>query len=95
MICKLTVIKRFPGIGERPRERPVYGRDALFMAERLRKEFWANHKNREELRVYKERLVKNQKRAEGVNEVRRIQGFRESNLAYGPRLAYLEDRQKS
>ena len=77
-----------------PGERPVYGRDALFLAERLRKDFWRRHKERGELLVYKEAIAKNQRRAEHVNEVRRIEGFLQSNLTHQARKEYLAPRQK-
>ena len=72
---KMTILKRFPGIGERPRERPVYGSDALHLAQRLRQDYWRQHKARGELALYKDMIAKNQRRAEGVSEVRRIEGF--------------------
>ena len=75
-------------------ERPLYGRDALFQAERLGKDFWRRHKDRSELLVYKERIADNQKRAEYVNEVRRIEGFLQHNLTYQARRDYLEPRKK-
>ena len=68
------------------------GRDALFLAERLRKDYWRTHKERQELLVYKERLAQAQKRAEYVNEVRRVEGFLQHNLTYGARRQYLEGR---
>ena len=89
----MSVVKRFPGMGERPNARPVYGRDALFLAERLRQDYWRRHKERGELLVYKERLAKNQRRAERVNEVRRIEGFLQSDLTQQARLDYLRPRQ--
>ena len=70
----------------------AYGRDALFLAERLRKDFWRNHKQRQELLVYKKHLAQSQKRATYVNEVRRIEGFLQHNLTYGARRHYLEGR---
>ena len=90
----MSVIKRFPGIGERPRERPIYGSDALHLAQRLRQDYWRQHKARGELQIYKDMIAKNQKRAEGVNEVRRIAGFLERNQARASRLLYLGERQK-
>ena len=33
-----------------------FGRDALFHAERLRKDYWKNYKDRSELRVYRNNL---------------------------------------
>ena len=88
----MTILKRFPGIGERPRERPVYGSDALHLAQRLRKDYWRQHKERGELALYKDMIAKNQRRAEGVNEVRRIEGFIQSDLTHPARIAYLENR---
>ena len=82
---KMTILNRFPGIGERPRERPVYGSDALHLAQRLRKDYWRQHKERGELALYKDMIAKNQRRAESVSEVRRIEGFLQTDLAYGAR----------
>jgi hypothetical protein len=79
---------RFPGIGERP----VYGRDSLFLAQRLRQDYWKRHKERADLIIYKERLVANQRRAENVNEVRRVEGFLQSNLTYPARKDALAPR---
>ena len=80
-------MKRFPGMGDRP----VYGRDSLFLAHRLRKDYWRLHEERADLKVYKDRLVENQRRAEFTNEVRRIEGFLQHNLTYQSRLDYLRD----
>ena len=77
-------MKRFPGMGDRP----VYGRDALFLAHRLRKDYWRLHRDRTDLKVYKDRLVENQRRAEFTNEVRRIEGFLQRNLAYKARSSW-------
>ena len=52
------------------------------------------HKQREELRVYRDRIQQNQKRANYVNEVRRIEGFLQSNQARASRLLYLGLKQK-
>ena len=82
----MTILNRFPGIGERPRERPVYGSDALHLAQRLRKNYWRQHKERGELALYKDMIARNQRRAEGVSEVRRIAGFLQSDLTYGARI---------
>ena len=77
------------------KERPVYGRDALFLAERLRQDFWRRHKERGELAVYKERIAQNQRRAEYINEVRRIEGFLQSNLTHASRKDYLRPRKEA
>ena len=69
--------------------RPVYGRDALFLAERLRKAFWRHHKERGELLAYKEHIAQGQKRAEYTNEVRRIEVFLQHDQTYGARRDYL------
>ena len=79
---------RFPGIGERP----VYGRDSLFLAQRLRQDYWKRHKERSDLIIYKDRLVANQRRAEYVNEVRRVEGFIQSDLTQGARILTLTPR---
>ena len=70
-------------------DRTVYGRDALFQAERLRKDFWRHHKERGELLAYKEHIAQGQKRAEYINEVRRIEGFLQHDQTYGARLQHL------
>ena len=91
----MSVIKRFPGIGERPTERPLYRSAALHLAQRLRQDYWRQHKARGELVLYTDMIAKNQRRAEGVNEVRRIAGFLERNQARASRLLYLGERQKA
>ena len=68
------------------------GRDDLFLAERLRKDYWRHHKERSELLVYKQRLVDGQRRSDYVNEVRRIEGFLQSHLTHASRLDYLRPR---
>ena len=83
-------MKRFPGVDEPTPVRPVYGRDALFLAQRLRRDYWHNHKERAELLLYKNRIAQNQRRADSMNELRRVEGFIQSNLAPGPRMAHLE-----
>ena len=93
-MINMSVIKRFPGIGERPRERPIYGSDALHLAQRLRQDYWRQHKARGELMLYKDMIAKNQRRAEGVNEVRRIQGFLESDLTHQARKDWLRPRKE-
>ena len=80
------VIKHFPGVGERP----LYGRDSLFLAQRLRQDYWRRHKERADLLVYKENIAQNQRRADYVNEVRRLEGFLQHNLTYESRRSYLE-----
>ena len=74
--------------------RPVYGRDALFLAERLRKDFWRNHKERGELLAYKEHIAQGQKRADYTNEVRRIEGFLANDLTYAARLDHMRPRKE-
>ena len=71
-------------------DRPLYGRDALFQAERLRKDFWRHHQERGELLAYKEHIAQGQKRAEYTNEVRRIEGFLQHDQTYGARRDYLK-----
>ena len=80
------VIKRFPGF-----ERPLYGRDSLFLAQRLRQDYWRRHKERADLLVYRENIAQNQKRADYVNEVRRVEGFLQNNLTHAARVAHLTD----
>ena len=84
--------KKFPGFSRAPY---AYGRDALFLAQRLRKDYWRNHQERSDLLAYKENLVKNQRRAEYTNEVRRIEGFLQSNLTHQARKNYLRPRQQA
>ena len=73
------------------RMRGGYGRDALFEAHRLRQDYWRNHKQREELLLYKQRIADNQRRAEHTNEVRRLDGFLQHNLTYNARNVWLKD----
>ena len=80
------VIRRFPGYGDRP----VYGRDSLFLAQRLRQDYWRRHKERADLLIYRENIAQNQKRADYVNEVRRVEGFLQNNLTEGARTEYLK-----
>ena len=89
----MTILKRFPGVDERPRELPVYGSDAIHLAQRRRQDYWRQHKARGELALYKDMLAKNQRRAEGVSEVRRIAGFLQTDQTYGARL-WLQARQR-
>ena len=86
---KMSVLNRLSGFKERPREK-LYGRDALFLAERLRRDFWKRHKDREELLIYKDRLVSNQKRAEYTKEVRRLEGFLQHDLVHASRIDYMK-----
>ena len=67
---------------------------ALHLGERLRKDYWRRLQERGELAVYKDMIAKNQRRAEVVNEVRRIAGFLERNQARASRLLYLGLKQK-
>ena len=80
------VIRCFPGYGERP----VYGRDSLFMAQRLRQDYWRRHKERADLLVYREHIAQNQRRADYTNEVRRVEGYLQNNLTHSARVAYLK-----
>ena len=80
-------MKRFPGFGERP----LHGRDSLFLAQRLRQDYWRRHKERADLLIYRDNIAQNQKRADYVNEVRRVEGFLQNNLTQGARVAHLTD----
>ena len=46
----------------------------LARMDRIRREFWTNYRPRQEIEAYKEQIVANQKRAEKVNELRRLEG---------------------
>ena len=81
----VKVMKKFPG-----GERPLYGRDSLFLAQRLRQDYWRRHKERADLLVYKENIAQNQRRADYVNEVRRVEGFLQNDLTYEARRSYLK-----
>ena len=70
-------------------DRTIYGRDALFQAERLRKDFWRHHKERGELLAYKEHIAQGQKRADYTNEIRRIEGFLAHDLTHSARLNHM------
>ena len=65
-----------------------YGRDALFKSERMRREYWRNYKQREELLVLKESLALKQKQADVFNELQRVEGYI-GNLTHASRLSYL------
>ena len=43
--------------------------------DRIRKEFWTSYRPRQEIEAFREQIVANQKRAEKVNELRRLEGI--------------------
>ena len=61
----------------------------LAKMDRIRKEFWSSYRPRQEITAYREQIVADQKRAEKVNELRRLEGHIAS-MQRGPRLKYLE-----
>ena len=61
----------------------------LAKMDRIRKEFWSSYRPRQEIAAYREQIVADQKRAEKVNELRRLEGHIAS-MQRGPRLKYLE-----
>ena len=75
-------------------QKPLYGRDALFMGERLRQDYWKRHKDQAELLLYKEKLAQGQRRAEYVSEVRRIDGHLQKDLTQQFRTDFLAPRKK-
>ena len=75
-------------------QKPLYGRDALFMGERLRQDYWKRHKDQAELLLYKEKLAQGQRRAEYTSEVRRIDGHLQKNLTQQFRTDFLAPRKR-
>ena len=75
-------------------QKPLYGRDALFMGERLRQDYWKRHKDQTELLLYKEKRAQGQRRAEYTSEVRRIDGHLQKNLTQQFRTDFLAPRKK-
>ena len=75
-------------------QKPLYGRDALFMGERLRQDYWKRHKDQAELLLYKEKLAQGQRRAEYTSEVKRIDGHLQKNLTLEFRRDFLAPRKK-
>ena len=67
----------------------------LAKMDKIRKEFWASYRPRQEIEAYREQITAGQKRAEKVNELRRIEGMlskttRHHRLGYQrPRDPYL------
>ena len=47
----------------------------LTKMDKIRKEFWASYRPRQEIEAYREQITAGQKRAEKVNELRRIEGL--------------------
>ena len=74
----------------RPKKRTAhaYGRDALFRAERLRKEYLKNFQARTDSALFREKLVLAQKRSEVSNELNRIDSFL-GHMTHSARLAYM------
>ena len=68
-----------------------FGRDALFKAERMRKEYHQNYQHRGELARFRERLVLKQKQAEALNELNRVEAFL-NPMIYPVRTAYMAKR---
>ena len=53
----------------------AFGRDALFHAERLRKDYWKNYKDRSELRAYRNNLQRVRELSEVTNLEHQIKGL--------------------
>ena len=47
----------------------------LTKMDKIRKEFWASYRPRQEIEAFREQITAGQKRAEKVNELRRIEGL--------------------
>ena len=67
----------------------AYGRDALFKSERMRREYWKNYKDREDLLTYRNRLMLKQQQADYFNELARVEGYI-GHMTHGARLSYME-----
>ena len=66
----------------------------LAKMDKIRKEFWASYRPRQEIEAYREQITAGQKRAEKVNELRRLEGLL-ANTTRHHRIAYIQgERQK-
>ena len=66
----------------------------LAKMDRIRKEFWASYRPRQEIEAYREQVTAGQKRAEKVNELRRLEGLL-ANTTRHHRIGYIQgERQK-
>ena len=63
----------------------------LSKMDKIRKEFWASYRPRREIEAYREQITAGQKRAEKVNELRRIEGLLAKTTRHH-RLGYLRPR---
>ena len=60
----------------------------LARMDRIRREFWTSYRPRQEIEAYREQIVANQRRAEKVNELRRLEGAL-ANTTRHHRLGYI------
>ena len=63
----------------------------LARMDRIRREFWTSYRPRQEIEAYREQIVANLKRAEKVNELRRLEGVLAGTTRHH-RLGYIRDR---
>ena len=63
----------------------------LAKMDKIRKEFWASYRPRQEIEAYREQITAGQKRAEKVNELRRIEGLLSKTTRHH-RLSYQRPR---
>ena len=63
----------------------------LTKMDKIRKEFWASYRPRQEIEAFREQITAGQKRAEKVNELRRIEGLLSKTTRHH-RLGYLRPR---
>ena len=71
-----------------------YGRDELFVSERIRKEHLRNYKERQDLIAMRQKLALGQMQADISNELHRVEGFLLPNIRV-VRKGLLEERQSA
>ena len=69
-----------------------YGRDELFVSERIRKEHLRNYKERQDLIAMRQKLALGQMQADISNELHRVEGYLAPNIRV-VRKEMLEERQ--
>ena len=62
----------------------------LSAMDRIRREHWQSHRHRQEITADREQIVADQKRAEKLNELRRLEGMLKDRATRPHRLKYLE-----
>ena len=67
-----------------------HGRDALFLGERLRKEHWQRHQERQDLIVLRQNLERNRQLSEVKGQLEKVEAYL-SPLIFPVRLAHLSD----